>query len=153
MLRIGALLLSVLLSACTYVHGDPRVLVTSDPPGAEILVDGEPSGFTTPTMLDLDAFFGDNHLITVRMPGYVDETREVVHRRVWRGSRWIDGVDHRVFPFPFHWTLGDWFTPLEVEYLYVPAEVYVVLWKDGEAPVKLEDALAADPAGDPDAEP
>ena len=139
------------LSACTYVHGDSRVLVTSEPPGADILVDGEDTGFTTPTMLDLGAFFGDSHVVTVQMDGFEPETREVVHRRIWRGSRWIDGTDLRVFAFPLHWTFGDFFTPLEVEFLYVPAELYIVLWKAGEAPVTAE---AMDGAASPaDAEP
>ncbi len=132
------------LPACTYVHGDSRVLVTSEPPGADIVVDGQDTGMTTPTMLDLDGFFGDDHQITVRLEGHQPETREVVHRRVWRMSRWIDGVDLRVFPFPLNWTLGDFFTPFEVEYLYVPADLYVVLWKDGEAPVADEETPGDD---------
>ena len=39
-----------LLPACTYIEGNPRVLVTSNPAGAEILVDGQDTGKTTPAI-------------------------------------------------------------------------------------------------------
>jgi hypothetical protein len=124
----------LLLAGC-YFSGDTRVLVTSTPPGAEILVDGEATGATTPAHLDLGGYFGDDHAITIRMPGYEDETRQVVHHNIYYSSRWIDGTDFRLWAFPLWWTLGDFFTPFAVRWIYVPHEVHVLLYPVGEAPV------------------
>lgn len=124
------------LVACTYASGDSRVLVTSTPAGAEILVDGTTTGNTTPSMIDLGAFFGGDHVITVQKDGYGPEDREVVHYTHWYTSRWIDGTDFRVFAFPLWWTLGDFLTPFAVRWEYVPHELHVMLYPAGDGPVR-----------------
>lgn len=56
------------------VAGTGTLTVRSDPPGAEVLVDGEPAG-TTPLELPIAA---GEHSIVLRLPGHVDEQRRVV---------------------------------------------------------------------------
>jgi hypothetical protein len=46
--------------------------VSSDPAGAEILIDGKPSGHVTPAKIAMDK--AGNHSVTVRKDGYLDET-------------------------------------------------------------------------------
>lgn len=128
------------LAACTYASGDSRVFVSSEPAGADILVDGEATGLTTPSMVDLDGFNGDDHRIGVTKLGFEREDRDVVHYTHWYTSRWIDGTDFRIFAFPLFWTIGDFLTPFAVEWIYVPNSVHVVLHPSGEAPVRVGDA-------------
>lgn len=124
------------LCGCTWVSGDHRVLVTSEPAGARILVDGEDTGHTTPSMVDLGALLGTDHNITVRKKGFAPEERRVVHYTTAYTARWIDGAaDVGLWTFPLFWPLGDWVLPVGVRYVYVPHELYVRLYREGEAPV------------------
>lgn len=121
--------------ACTWFGGDPHVMVTSQPAGAEIFVDGDPTGYTTPTKLDLGGLMGGDHEITLKKRGFGDETRRVVHHTQAYTSRWVDGSDMRAIDAPFWWTLGDWFTPFAVSWIYVPHSLHVVLHPAGSGPV------------------
>jgi eukaryotic-like serine/threonine-protein kinase len=47
------------------------LVVKSDPPGASIYIDGKDMGTKTPGQLSLDK---GQHVVLVRMPGYIDET-------------------------------------------------------------------------------
>ena len=118
------------------------MLVTSAPAGAEILVDGEPTGFTTPHMLDLGGFFGGDHVLTLRKRGYVDENRTVYHYTTFYTSKWIDGAsDIILWPVPLWWTTGDLLFPFAARWVYVPHELYVRLYTEGEAPVTAGDTV------------
>ncbi len=136
------LLLCLCTGACTWFGGDPHVLVTSQPAGAEILVDGTATGSTTPSKLDLGGYLGSDHKITLRKKGYADETRVVVHYTQAYTSRWVDGPDLRTIDFPLWWTIGDFFTPFAVRYEYMPQSLHVVLHPPEDAPV--HSALAGD---------
>ncbi len=142
-LSSSALVLASMLGACTWFGGDPHVLVTSQPAGAEILIDGEATGSTTPTKLDLGGVLGGDHLITLRKRGFDEESRRVIHHTHTYTSRWVDGSDVRAIDFPFWWTLGDWFTPFAVGWTYVPHSLHVVLHPAGQSPVDGE----SDPGG------
>lgn len=132
--RLAALALAG--AGCTYFQGDARVLVTSTPPGARILVDGEDSGRTTPSMVDLGGILGSDHELRIEKRGFDPETRRVYHFTRAYTARWIDGaVELTLWPFPFFWPLGDWVLPAGVRWIYVPHEVHVRLYPEGEAPV------------------
>ncbi|MCC6669847.1 MAG: PEGA domain-containing protein [Planctomycetes bacterium] len=147
-MRPLAAALLAFLPACTFLDGDPSVLVTSTPPGAEILVDGQPTGKTTPALLELDGFFGDHHVITLRKRGFSDEERQVTHYRQLYGSRWIDGAAAiEVWSFPFFWTAGDVVTPFAIKWRYVPHEVHARLYREGQAPLREDPASQAAPEG------
>ncbi len=138
MSRVAAALLLALLPACTYVSRDDRVLVTSTPAGAEILVDGEPSGRTTPSLVEFGGFVGSDRVLTIRKDGYGPESRLVRHRTDAYTSRWIDGaVDGGLWSFPLWWTFGDWFTPFALRHRYVPHELHVRLHREGTGPVSI----------------
>ena len=47
------------------------LIVKSDPPGANIYVDGRDVGTKTPAQVSVDK---GQHVVLVRMPGYIDET-------------------------------------------------------------------------------
>ena len=127
--------LLVILGSCTYLGGDPHVIVTSTPGGAEILLDGGPTGLTTPAKLELGGIAGRNHIVSLHKEGYQPESREFYHYTTAYTSRWIDGAAENMPSFPIFWTFGDWFLPLGIDWRYVPHEVHVVLYPSGEAPV------------------
>ena len=129
-------LLPWLLAGCTYLSGDAHIVVTSTPPGANVLLDGASTGKTTPIKLELDGMIGSNHDITLRKPGYAAETRRVYHYSTGYASRWIDGATDVVLPpVPLFWTLGDILLPFGRRWRYVPHELHVVLYEQGEQPV------------------
>ncbi|HMQ23942.1 MAG TPA: PEGA domain-containing protein, partial [Planctomycetota bacterium] len=104
--------LCLALPSCLWIEGDTRVFVTSDPAGADILVDGQDTGLTTPAKVDLDGLFGDDHRIQVQKVGFEPEERVVTHFRAWNTSKWNDGAtDWSTIAFPLFWTVGDLLFP------------------------------------------
>lgn len=130
-------------NACTFFRGDSRVLVTSTPAGASITVDGADSGQTTPSMVDLGGIAGSNHEITVRKRGFDQETRQVLHYTTAYTSAWIQGAqDPGLWTLPLWWTMGDVIMPFAVRWRYVPHELHVKLYKQGEGPVTEAEPVA-----------
>lgn len=139
MLKALSALLLCVLSGC-YATGDPYVLVTSTPAGADIYVDNYPTGQTTPAMIDLGGIYAPDHEITIRKEGFTDESRWVYHYTRQYTPRWIDGSSAIEIPaWPLEWTMGDIFLPLGVRWRYVPHEVHAVLYAQGMEPVHSED--------------
>jgi hypothetical protein len=103
-----ALLLPVLLPACTWWSSRERVLVASEPPGAAIWVDGQSTGKTTPAAIDIGGHFGGDHVIELRKKGYRTVRRRAYQYTEGYTSRWIDGAyDETLPPLPIFWTTGD----------------------------------------------
>ena len=135
--RVGLALSLLLLPACTYIQGSDRVLVTSAPAGARIAVNGLDTGWTTPHDFNLANFGSHDHLITVTKKGYEPESRQVYLHRQTRTSLWVEGaVEDLQFTWPVFWTFGDFFLPFEYRWEFVPRELFVQLYPQGQAPVK-----------------
>jgi len=132
-------LASMLLPSCTYIQGDDRVLVTSTPPGAWIAVDGVDIGHSTPHQFNLSNYGAHDHLITVTKQGYEPESREIYYHSQWRTSVWKEGaVEDLQFTWPVFWTFGDFFLPFEYRWEFVPREMFVQLYPQGQAPMKFD---------------
>ncbi|MFM1872905.1 MAG: hypothetical protein RL398_2327 [Planctomycetota bacterium] len=130
-------------AGCTWFHNDPYVLITSEPLGARIALDGQDTGRTTPTRLELSGYYGDDHLIELTMPGYAPERRILVQHTEHYTSKWIDGAFENVLPpLPLFWTGGDFVFPFGVRAAIVPGELHCRLRPAGAAPLGY-DALAA----------
>ena len=143
---VRPLLLSLLLTSCTFVSENYNVMVASEPPGAEILLDGLPTGRTTPAMLSMEDESSSTHVLTLRKSGFEDESRTIYHYKEWYTSRWDDGaIGTTLVNWPIWWTLGDMFTPFAVRYLFVPHDLLVRLYPDGEAPARSETIRGVDP--------
>ena len=135
---MARLLLLLLFTSCTFVSENANVMVNSEPQGAEILLNGQPTGQTTPSMLNLEQQAA-THAITLRKRGFEDETRTIYHYTEGYTSRWDDGaIDATLVNWPLWWTLGDMLTPFALRYLYVPHDLMVRLYPVGEAPVRAE---------------
>ena len=146
---IALLLLPLLawLSACTYWRSGEHVLISSDPLGARILVDGHDTGRTTPARLAIGGNFGTDHVLTLTKPGYRPAVRRVYQHVEGYTSRLVDGVyDLAMPPLPMFWTLGDLVLPFGVRGALLPAELHVQLEAE-DAPLLGFDLLAARRAG------
>jgi hypothetical protein len=87
-------------------------------------------------MVELGGITGNDHEVTVRKRGYVEEVRQVYHYTTAYTARWIDGaMDPGLWRLPLWWTLGDWIMPVGVKWRYVPHELHVQLYKEGQGPV------------------
>jgi hypothetical protein len=132
-MRALALLSCLCLGACTWFKGDRHVLVTSEPPGARILVDGKDTGRTTPCLIALGGMLDVDHSITVEKKGYQPAGRYISSYTEGYTSLFIDGVaEIGLPPFPLFWTIGDTLTPFAVRWDHVPHDIYVKLYKVGE---------------------
>ena len=131
------------LSSCVWFKWNDNVLVTSDPPGAHIWIDGHDTGETTPYAFWIAGNFGNNHDLELRRDGYRPERRRLYQYTDKYMSRWIDGAGPPgVPPLPFWWTAGDMFFPFGVRGQIVPGEVFIKLYRTDE-PLLGFDVLAA----------
>lgn len=137
------------LPACTWWTSGENVLISSEPLGARILVDGRDTGATTPARLTIGGNFGSDHLIVLDKPGYRPAARRVYQHTEGHTSQWIDGAgfDTGMLPLPIFWSPGDFVFPFGIRGALLPAELYVQLEKS-DAPLLGFDLLAAQAAQD-----
>ena len=129
------LLLSCLLlgTSCFSIKRPQGVLITSNPPGAQILVDGVDTGETTPSMMDIAGLFGGNHVLELRREGYRPARRVLYQYTKGYTSRWVEGAAGAELPtMPLFWTMGDMFVPFGIVNAIVPEELYVKLYREDE---------------------
>lgn len=116
-------------AGCTWFAGEDRLLVTSDPPGASVFVDGQDTGRTTPVRLLIGGNFGGDHVVELRKPGYRPAVRTVYQHTEGYTSKWIDGAyDIAMPPLPLFWTAGDFVFPFGVRGALVPQELHCKLY-------------------------
>lgn len=132
--------------ACTFWHSEDKVLITSEPPGAMVAIDGTDTGRTTPCQLPIGGAFGTDHLVTLAKAGYRPATRRIYQHTEGYSSKWIDGAYDPVMPpLPLFWTGGDLLFPFGVRSAIVPRELHVVLCRTDEPLLGFE-LLATRPA-------
>lgn len=136
--RALACLLLVSTSACTWWSSPEHVMITSDPLGARIFVDGADTGRTTPARLAIGGNFGRDHAVELRLPGYRPERRTVYQYTEGYTSKWNDGAYDIVLPpLPLFWTDGDLIFPFGIRGGLVP-DLYVKLHRDDAPKIGFE---------------
>ncbi len=129
------LLLLLTLPACTWFTSDDSVLITSDPLGAHVAIDGVDTGFSTPCKLAIAGSFGGDHQVEVSKQGYRTVVRTLYQQTEGYTSKWIDGAtEPSEPPLPFFWTAGDLVFPFGVRGAIVPHELHVKLYR-ADAPL------------------
>ena len=130
---LAILCLPLLLgNACVWWSTNESVLITSDPMGARIFVDGTDTGATTPTKIEIGGNFGYDHVIELRLAGHRSAKRVVYQYTEGYTSKWIDGAYSIVMPpLPLFWTAGDMIFPFGVRGALVP-DLHVKLYREDE---------------------
>lgn len=117
---------AALLCGCAVIRGQPGIVVASEPPGASILVDGQDSGYATPTAMYLPR--ADWHRIDVDLPGYRRETRIVGPGVRFEVIPWRAGLVLPISaPFPLWLDVPALFVPLRVDDNLQPSRIFVRL--------------------------
>jgi hypothetical protein len=128
-----ALAAATLSAGCTWFHDNPRVLITSQPAGAQILLDGHDTGETTPHVFDIASNFGSDHVIELRRTGYRPEKRRLMQFTEGFTFRLIDaGGPPELPPLLPYMSAADFFLPFGVRGALIPGEVYVKLYREDE---------------------
>lgn len=133
-MRALALLPLLATGACTWWSSREPVLITSDPLGARIEVDGRDTGRTTPATLAIGGNFGRDHTVRLLLEGHRPEVRRLYQYTEGYTSKWIDGAndDPVLPPLPLFWTAGDLVFPFAVRGAIVPGDLHVRLHRDDE---------------------
>ena len=121
------------LSACVSFQQEGQVLISSDPLGAKIFVDGVDTGFTTPKKFSIGSVWSSRHAIRLEMDGFRPAERALYQQTETFSAQWIDGAyDMVMSPLPFFWTTRDVLTPLGVRSALLPGELYVRMQQSDE---------------------
>ncbi|MEC8651866.1 MAG: PEGA domain-containing protein [Planctomycetota bacterium] len=129
------------LPSCVSFSQEGQVLVSSDPAGARIFVDGRDTGFTTPKKLSIGSVLSGWHVIRLEKPGFRPADRALYQQTETFSSKWIDGAYEIVMaPLPFFWTARDMLIPVGVRSALLPGELYVRMQRSDE-PLLGFDAL------------
>jgi hypothetical protein len=119
-----ALCLPALVSCITYTE-TVAIHFSSDPPGADVVVDGVPSGFATPCMIALEK---EEQIVTFEKVGYQIPARRLYpdpHTETWF---WAEAtVGPHTFDFPTFINLDDFLQPVVTKNELVPGRVFVRL--------------------------
>jgi hypothetical protein len=121
---LGALAGALLATACVNVT-PPGILVASTPPGAQILIDGEDSGFITPANLQVD---DDDHWVELRLEGYAATALFLEEGSRLTVIPWSEGVTTpESWPFPLFLPARDLLLPFRIDESPLPSRVHVDL--------------------------
>ncbi len=107
------------------------VSLATYPAGANVVVDGEDSGFSTPCVLNLDS--GNSRRIDFELPGYTTATRMLVDRGRRELVYWRDAtVNYNTWNFPLWLNLEDFFVPSKNRGGKMPGRVFVRLRRQAD---------------------
>ena len=124
---LPALLLAALASCASRVP----ITLASDPPGAEVWVNGRESGLATPCVVELDD--GDDYEVQLRLPGYVPATRRIVEGGEREAIYWREmSAGTRTWDFPLFLNIHDFFRPAPVKHRLVPQRIFVRLRREAD---------------------
>jgi hypothetical protein len=122
----------LMLSGCVMFQQPQGISVSSDPPGASVLIDEKDSGFVTPCVLAIDP---DEHSrVDLVLTGYRRETRFITPDREVYSILWREmSVGTRAWDFPLFLNLRDFFVPVKVSETSSPGRIFVHLDRAADA--------------------
>ena len=122
----AAIAATFLAGACMVFDKNNAVVLSSDPPGARVLVNSKDSGFVTPCALGLDT--GRLERIDLVYPGYETAVRILTSDHQLWVILWRDMyIDSSVWHFPLWLNLDDFFMPVKYDEVLSPTRVFVRL--------------------------
>jgi hypothetical protein len=120
-----ALLLGASTSSCVTHRDTVAIHFSTDPPGADLYVDGVPSGFSTPCMVALKK---ERQVVTLVKPGYQIPVRLLFPDPV--NDSWLmqeASVGPHAFKFPILIDLDDFLEPIRPMRELIPGRIFVRL--------------------------
>jgi hypothetical protein len=127
-LRLFLCLLPCLLAlgGCALFAGNRAVVLSTNPPGASVFVDGKNSGFVTPCQLQLD--IDEDARLDFSIPGFRPETRfltpdDEVYAILW--SEMYAGP--QTWHFPLWLPLRDFLVPVKWTEAHAPGRIHIDL--------------------------
>ena len=121
------LLLALLpCAACISTDPDPTLSISTDPPGAQVLINGVDTGFATPCLL---AVQDQVMLIDIRLRGYEPEHRIVTRDPKLETRYWSEmNSSSRTWRFPLWLNIHDLFNqPVREVMLLAPGRIFIRL--------------------------
>lgn len=117
-------LLPALLALALWSCSSSGTMLASDPPGAQIYLDGKDTGFLTPRKLELP--FEASQRIDFVLPGYATSTRWIgdgstVYVLLWREMT----IGPQTWRFPLWLGFQDLFVPIKTERIHEPNRIFV----------------------------
>lgn len=124
--RVLALAAFAGLSGCSLLAPNRSVMLSTTPPGANVLVDGKNSGFVTPCQVQFDV--DEDVRIDFESPGFRTETRfltpdDRVYSILWDEMY----VGPQTWHFPLWLPLGDFLVPVKWTEGHAPGRIHVDL--------------------------
>ena len=131
-LAAAVLWLACSLFACRSVT-PAGMYFQSDPPGAEVIVDGRRSGYVTPCLIDLGE--DDTRRVRIELPGFRAREVVLVPSKRMEEVRWRDGALSRDgVRGIFGLGAGDLLVPFRIDRSLSPSRTFVRLVPESGAP-------------------
>lgn len=126
-IRTTALLLTLLATAgCISAEPDPTLSISTDPPGAQVFINGKDTGFSTPCML---AVVEEEMKIEIKLLDFQTEVRHVTRQPQLQTRYWSEmSTSSRTWRFPLWLNIHDLFThPVREVMLLAPGRIFIRL--------------------------
>lgn len=125
MKRLRSLILATLtlnLASCVTEFYASALKVSSDPPGARVLIDGADTGFVTPTMIEVD----NRARLDLELPGYETATRQIRSDSQLWVAHWDEmSLSPGNWRFPLWLNIVDAVPPVKLHSGPSPSRVFV----------------------------
>ncbi|MCY2961676.1 MAG: PEGA domain-containing protein [Planctomycetota bacterium] len=144
--RLLALAAFASLPGCALLAPNHAVHLSTNPPGATVLLDGRNIGFVTPCVIQLDV--DEDARLDFAVPGFRPETRfltpdDEVYSILWREMN----VGPQTWNFPLWLPMRDFLVPLKWMEGHSPGRVHIDLDRlSDEAPKAAAPVATAAPA-------
>ena len=120
---VATLFLALTSLAGSGCYSTPMVSLSSDPPGAKVLIDERDTGFVTPCELTIA---NSDHRIDFVLPGYDPMTRWTTNGRLAQAVIWNDMfISFQTFRFPLWLNYRDFLIPVEQITGPLPNRIFV----------------------------
>ena len=119
-------------ASCISTEADPTLSISTEPPGAQVLINGVDTGFATPCMLAVE---DELMRIDVHLKGYEPERRIVTRDPKLETRYWSEmNSSVRTWRFPLFLNIHDLFNhPVREIMLLAPGRIFIRLDRIREA--------------------
>lgn len=122
-----------LLSGCAFLASDRPMVLSTNPPGATVLIDGKNSGYVTPCQIQLD--IDEDVRLDFASPGFRTETRYLTPDDEVYAILWSEmNAGPQTWRFPLWLPLKDFLVPVKWTEAHGPGRIHIDLDRQSDAP-------------------